>query len=132
MWVIDGDGSLLMQLASLATVASCAPEKFIHIVMRNDVYETSGNQPLPASEALSFSGIAREAGYPHVARFDDVEEFDSALDDLLSRTGPIFIELLTSSTDNFYKSSPTSSERPTPALAIDWPAVQNSLLLDKP
>ena len=88
VWVIDGDGSLLMQLGSLATIAHAAPANFLHVVMHNGVYETSGAQPIPGEGRLSFAGMAREAGYAQTARFDDVEAFDADLDDLLRRDGP--------------------------------------------
>src|SRR5438552_18464034 len=45
--VVDGDGSLLMQLGSLVTIAGSAPENLFHFVFENGVYETSGCQPLP-------------------------------------------------------------------------------------
>src|SRR6266849_10721740 len=40
--VVDGDGSLLMQLGSLVTIAGAAPANFYHFVIENGVYETSG------------------------------------------------------------------------------------------
>ena len=40
--VVDGDGSLLMQLGSLVTIAGAAPANFFHFVFENGVYETSG------------------------------------------------------------------------------------------
>src|SRR5215208_4772289 len=46
--VMDGDGSLLMQLGSLVTIAGAAPENYYHFVFDNGLYETTGNQPLPA------------------------------------------------------------------------------------
>lgn len=127
VWVIDGDGSLLMQLGSLATIANAAPRKFLHIVMRNEVYETSGGQPLPAADGLSFAGMAREAGYAHCVRFDDVETFDAELDDLLAMDGPVFVELVTAATDSFYKAAAPPTERPTPALAKNWPVARDAL-----
>ena len=130
VWVIDGDGSLLMQLGSLATIANAAPRKFLHVVMRNEMYETSGGQPLAAAQGLSFSGMAREAGYAHAVRFDDAEAFDAALDDLLDMDGPVFVELITASTNSFFKAAPPPTERPTPALAKNWPVVRESLRAD--
>lgn len=41
--VVDGDGSLLMQLGSLVTIAGAAPTNFFHVVFENGVYETSGS-----------------------------------------------------------------------------------------
>ena len=91
--VMDGDGSLLMQLGSLVTIAGAAPENFYHFVFENGVYATSGGQPLPAEGRLDFEMLARGAGFAHSARFDDAAAFNAALPDLLNRQGPVFVTL---------------------------------------
>ena len=57
--VLDGDGSLLMNLGALVTIADMAPRNFIHFVFENNVYRTSGGQPIPNAEKTSFTGFAR-------------------------------------------------------------------------
>src|SRR5215210_429037 len=69
--VVDGDGSLLMQLGSLVTMAGAAPANLVHVVFENGVYETSGSQPLPAEGRFDLAQMARAAGYAQVATFDD-------------------------------------------------------------
>src|SRR3954447_6179660 len=91
--VMDGDGSLLMQLGSLVTIAGAAPENLYHVVLENGVYATSGGQPLPAEGRLDFEMLARGAGFAHAARFDDAAAFKAALPDLLNRQGPVFVTL---------------------------------------
>src|SRR4051795_713404 len=91
--VMDGDGSLLMQLGSLVTIAGAAPENLYHFVFENGVYATSGGQPLPAEGRLDFEMMARGAGFAHAARFDDASEFKAALPGLLNRSGPVFVTL---------------------------------------
>ena len=91
--VMDGDGSLLMQLGSLVTIAGAAPENLYHFVFENGVYATSGGQPLPAEGRLDFEMLARGAGFAHAARFDDAAEFKAALPGLLERQGPVFVTL---------------------------------------
>src|SRR5216683_6202035 len=91
--VVDGDGSLLMQLGSLVTIAGAAPANFYHFVFENGVYETSGSQPLPAEGKFNLHEMARAAGYAHVAQFDDAGAFASALPSLLNRHGPVFISV---------------------------------------
>src|SRR5215210_307462 len=91
--VMDGDGSLLMQLGSLVTIAGAAPENLYHFVFENGVYATSGGQPLPAEGRLDFEMLARGAGFAHAARFDDASAFKAALPDLLNRQGPVFVTL---------------------------------------
>jgi len=46
--VVDGDGSLLMQLAVVAAVADTAPSNLVHVIVDNGVYAISGAQPTPA------------------------------------------------------------------------------------
>jgi sulfopyruvate decarboxylase subunit beta len=91
--VMDGDGSLLMQLGSLVTIAGAAPENFYHFVFENGVYATSGGQPLPAEGRLDFEMMARGAGFAHSERFDDADAFKAALPGLLDRAGPVFVTL---------------------------------------
>src|SRR5215207_11222022 len=83
--VVDGDGSLLMQLGALVTVAGAAPTNLFHFVFENGVYETSGSQPLPAEGRFDLAQMARAAGYAHVAEFDDAQVLASALPDLLAQ-----------------------------------------------
>ncbi len=93
--VLDGDGSLLMQLGSLATVAGAGPRNFTHLLFKNGVYHTSGSQMIPAGERIDFALIAKGAGYPSVQSIDDLEEFRIRLPELLAEDGPILVELHT-------------------------------------
>jgi sulfopyruvate decarboxylase subunit beta len=64
VWILDGDGSLAMQLGSLVTIANAAPKRFLHVVFHNGVYETSGAQPLPAEGRVSFASMAEARATP--------------------------------------------------------------------
>jgi phosphonopyruvate decarboxylase len=99
--VVDGDGSLLMQLGSLVTIAGAAPPNFFHFVFENGVYETSGSQPLPAEGRFDLADMARAAGYAEVLAFDDGAAFARALPDVLRRRGPLFVSVRTEPEDGF-------------------------------
>jgi phosphonopyruvate decarboxylase len=99
--VVDGDGSLLMQLGSLVTIAGAAPANFYHFVFENGVYETSGCQPLPAEGQFNLHEMARAAGYAHSVQFDDASAFRTALADLLRQRGPVFVSVRTEPEDGF-------------------------------
>src|SRR5437764_7949451 len=71
--VVDGDGSLLMQLGSLVTIAGAAPPNLFHFVFENGVYETSGSQPLPAEGRFDLAQMAAAAGYAHALKFSDAD-----------------------------------------------------------
>ncbi len=89
--VLDGDGSLLMQLGSLVTIAGAAPPNLYHFVFDNGLYETTGNQPLPAR--VDFCGLARSAGYRDAQRFDDAGALAAALPRIFASEGPVLIHL---------------------------------------
>jgi len=93
LMILDGDGSLLMQLGSLATIAGAAPKNFYHFLFHNGVYEVSGSQQIPAEGRIDFAGMARAAGYASAHRFDDLEELRTGLPSVLQQEGPVFIEL---------------------------------------
>ena len=68
--VLDGDGSLLMQLGSLATVAGAAPRNLVHFLFKNGVYHTSGAQGIPGGLSVdsfsvntSFSASGLDLGF---------------------------------------------------------------------
>ena len=94
--VCDGDGSLLMQLGSLATVAGAAPRNFTHLLFKNGVYHPSGSQAIPGGRGVDFVAMAKGAGYRNAYAIDDLEEFRIRLPGLLAEEGPVLVELHTS------------------------------------
>ena len=80
-----------MNLGTLVTIAEKAPKNLYHFVLENGVYAVTGGQPIPGSTKLSFAGIAKEAGYTESFEFDDLEEFTSRADEVMSAEGPVFI-----------------------------------------
>ena len=59
---LDGDGSLLMNLCSLPTIARMRPANLVHIVFDNEVYEASGSKKTATAAGTDLVGIARAAG----------------------------------------------------------------------
>jgi thiamine pyrophosphate-dependent acetolactate synthase large subunit-like protein len=100
--VLDGDGSLLMQLGSLATVSGAAPGNYYHFLFHNGVYETSGAQSIPAEGRIDFAGMAKAAGYKSAHKFDDLEDLRNSLDAVLNEEGPVFIELIVAPAGSVY------------------------------
>jgi phosphonopyruvate decarboxylase len=93
VWVLDGDGSLLMNLGSLVTTANLAPPNFYHFVLENGVYGTTGGQPIPGRDRVSFAGLARAAGFPRAYEFDELETLERELPAVLGAPGPTFVTL---------------------------------------
>ena len=91
--VLDGDGSLLMNLGTLVTIAEAAPRNLVHLVCQNGTYEANGGHPIPSADAVDFAAMARAAGYAAAERFDDLETFEARLGPFLATSGPIFATL---------------------------------------
>ena len=51
--VLDGDGSLEMNLGSMTTIAGKSPVNLYHFVLENGIYATTGGQPIPAQGFVS-------------------------------------------------------------------------------
>jgi phosphonopyruvate decarboxylase len=91
--VIDGDGSLLMQLGSLASIAEAAPANLYHVVLINGVYETSGHQKTPAADKLNYAALAKAAGYKDAFEFDDPAVLAERLPAVMDTPGPVLLAL---------------------------------------
>jgi thiamine pyrophosphate-dependent acetolactate synthase large subunit-like protein len=89
--VLDGDGSLLMNLGTLVTIGGMAPKNLVHIVCQNSVYEVTGGQPIPGVERIDFSQMALGAGFRRAETIDDLAALERALPELLAAEGPVFV-----------------------------------------
>jgi thiamine pyrophosphate-dependent acetolactate synthase large subunit-like protein len=89
---LQGDGSLLMNLGCLVTIAAAAPKNLVHFVVQNGNYEANGGHPIPNTEA-DFAGMARAAGYAHVHDFSDLANFEQQAGHVLKQEGPVFATL---------------------------------------
>jgi len=91
--VLDGDGSLLMNLGSLVSIAEAAPRNLIHFVCENGTYEANGGHPIPNRANVDFAGFARSAGYRAVHVFSELKIFEQQAAAILSEEGPVFTTL---------------------------------------
>jgi thiamine pyrophosphate-dependent acetolactate synthase large subunit-like protein len=93
VWVLDGDGSLLMNLGTLATISQHRPANLVHIVLNNGVYELVGHVPTPQPEQFSITGVARAAGIEQVRELVTIEEAEDQLTEILSESGPVLLNV---------------------------------------
>lgn len=93
VFVFDGDGSLLMNLGSLVTIAGAAPRNLHHFVFHNHTYEVNGAQPLPGNGRIDFAGMAQSAGYAATCDHKDLNQFENDLPRIMANDGPQFIAL---------------------------------------
>ena len=90
--VLDGDGNILMGLGNLALIGALKPKNLIHLVLDNQAYGTTGNQPT-ISPYLPLYKIAQAAGYRGSYFVDNDEKLQGVFRTSLSRVGPIFIQI---------------------------------------
>lgn len=89
--VLSGDGSLLMNLGCLVTVIASGARNISILLLDNGMYEVTGGQKTPATEsATDYSGLARASGFPNVAQFSDLEDWQSRSAEFLAADGPRF------------------------------------------
>ena len=88
---LDGDGSLLMNLCSLPTIARMSPKNLVHIVFDNQVYEASGCGETATARGADLVGIALAAGIERARWADSVEFFAQTISEALKGDGIAFI-----------------------------------------
>ena len=88
---LEGDGSLLMQLGCLATIATQKPTNLTIVIMDNGLYQITGGQRTPAAGTADYVALARAAGLSKCAWAGDEEDFEKLIDAALAEGGPSFI-----------------------------------------
>ncbi|MBJ7404751.1 MAG: hypothetical protein JHD07_16200 [Bradyrhizobium sp.] len=91
VFALEGDGSLLMQLGALSTIASLRPKNLVMIVMDNGIYQITGAQPTPAAGVADIVAIALGSGLANSAWAADEEDFERLVDDAMAAAGPSLI-----------------------------------------
>lgn len=91
--LFDSEGDILMSLGQLPTIAEQAPANFYHFILDNEVYATTGGQPVPGSKLVDYAGFARAAGYPTAVNIAELDDFKRQLPGLLATQGPVFASL---------------------------------------
>jgi len=79
IWCIDGDGSVLMHMGSMAILGSIKPKNLIHVVINNAAHETVGGMPTVAGD-IDLVNIALACGYPNAVCVERFEELDRELE----------------------------------------------------
>ncbi len=87
---LDGDGAVLMNLGALPLVGVLKPENFIHIVIDNAAYESTGGQP-SYTQTVKLEAIAKSSGYRYAERVSTPAAMKRAVPAILKREGPSFL-----------------------------------------
>jgi len=89
---LDGDGSVLMHMGSLAIVGQSRQENLIHVVLNNGAHDSVGGQPTCAF-GIDLAGVAHACGYREVLVTAEAQEIDQAFATLLKNKGPSLLEI---------------------------------------
>jgi sulfopyruvate decarboxylase subunit beta len=81
--VFDGDGSLLMNLGTLSTMARYRPKNLVHVVFDNESLLSVGGFPTATSTGTDLEGIARASGIPRTLTVHNIENFQKAVNDAM-------------------------------------------------
>lgn len=88
----DGDGSLLLNLGSLATIANQHPRNLIHIVFDNECYESSRGAPTATAGQADLAAVARGCGFANVVTAGTLAEFEAGFSQA-SKSGDLYFIL---------------------------------------
>ncbi len=88
--IMDGDGNVLMSMGTLAMIGAAAPRNLLHIVIDNEVYESTGRQGT-LSNSVALEEVAKSVGYTHTKRVTEKEQIKPAFQELIGREGPSFL-----------------------------------------
>ena len=93
--VIDGDGALLMKMGNISTIGANRPKNLIHILLDNNVHDSTGQQLTNAS-TVDFSNIAISCSYKNSFYTDNLNDFSKLIKKNLitnQNNGPTFINV---------------------------------------
>ncbi len=90
VFIFDGDGSALMDLGTMALIAAERPANLFHIVLDNECYQSTGNQPTIA-EKVDLAAVAVAAGYASVSTVSDTGGLKNEFEKVDGISGPYFL-----------------------------------------
>ena len=93
VYCIDGDGSVIMHMGSLAINGTSNCNNFKHIILNNGSHESVGGQPT-VGKKISFIKIAKNCGYRNVKSIKSYNELKQALIWLSKEKGPVLLEII--------------------------------------
>src|SRR5438270_7511452 len=88
---IEGDGSILMSLGCLTTIANVKPRNLTVIIMDNGLYQITGKQPTATAGVTDIVAVARGIGIPESHWVRDEAHFDTLIARRFSEGGPVLL-----------------------------------------
>ena len=82
-----------MSMGVLSMVAEQKPKNFVHFVMDNECYATTGGQPVPNAKSIAYDVIAKGCGYPYTYAYTNLESFQVNVKRIMEEPGPVFVAM---------------------------------------
>ena len=91
--ICNGDGSMLMNLGSLVSIAAAGASNVVVLVFENGTYEVTGSQLVPGAGVVDFAAIARGSGFESAFEYADLGAWREDVCRVLEAAGPTFAVL---------------------------------------
>jgi len=91
VFALEGDGSLLMQLGCLSTIAAQAPRNLTMVVMDNGIYQITGSQPTPGASHTDIVAVAVASGLANSSWAADEDDFERLIAQSMTASAPTLI-----------------------------------------
>ncbi|MDE3181297.1 MAG: sulfopyruvate decarboxylase subunit beta [Acidobacteriota bacterium] len=88
--ILDGDGSVLMNMGMLASIAEASPSNLVHIVLDNESYASTGGQR-SISDHIELERVAAAVGYKYTKRVESLKDLSDEIASIWSRSRPAFL-----------------------------------------
>jgi thiamine pyrophosphate-dependent acetolactate synthase large subunit-like protein len=92
---LEGDGSILMALGCLATIANLEPRNLTIVIWDNGIYQITGRQPAATAGLTDIVAVAQGAGIGNAQWVRDEAHFDALLDRNFAEGGPVLLAVKT-------------------------------------
>ena len=92
IFILDGDGAALMRLESLASIGYYRPRNLVHVILDNNIYESTGGQPT-LSSTVRFDEVAKACRYVSTISISDTDEIRDSIIQSLKSDGPHLIHI---------------------------------------
>lgn len=91
--LFDSEGDLQMSLGVLSMVAEQKPKNFVHFVLDNECYATTGGQPVPNAKNIAYDVVAKGCGYSSSYAYTNLESFTVNVARIMAEPGPVFVAI---------------------------------------
>ena len=86
---LNGDGSMLMCLGTLATIVESGATNLTVLIVDNGTYEITGNQPIAARGSIDFATLAGAVGFRRTYAIETADQYEKQLPEVLAGVGPV-------------------------------------------